>query len=246
MLTSIPVYAAGSSTGANTDRDSTSDTSEDVEGRAEVSGRLAVARTRIEEIRDAVSVKRTELRREFSETNCEDEESLTRLQRIRCRIAQGKDYIAPENTIPEACRRLSDGETDKKVNPVACIALYKKLNSDGCYDLGGRDRVVCLKKAAGIVKDKLSDEPLSERPAKARKYLVTLLYDLQERIESLIEEDKLSPEDGAVLIDKIVEIKESIMGGATRVEVKRMLQELRTEWRSLVSEAESIKEEKDE
>lgn len=231
MLISVPVFAIGSSTGSNTNTDTETDTL-----------RIDAARARFAQVKESVIAKKAELREEFASANCEDSEALTRKQRIRCRLSNGRDYIAPINTVPEACRRLSDVESDKKVNPVACVALYKKLRTNQCYDLDGIHKSKCFRRAAGFVKAKLSDEDVEDRHEKAVNYLVALLYDLQERIENLIEEDKLSPEDGAVLIDQIVETKEAIMNGESKSEVRELLQELRAEWRSLVAEAESLGE----
>ena len=75
---------------------------------------------------------------------------------------------------------------------------------------------------------KLKDENPSERGAKARDYIVLLLYDLQEKIEGAIESGKVTSEEGALAIDKIVAIKELILQGKSKDEIRPLLVDLRT------------------
>ena len=73
----------------------------------------------------------------------------------------------------------------------------------------------------------LKDENPSGRNNKARDYVVLLLYDIQEKIEHAVENERIDSEKGAEVIDKIVEIKEAILNGESKQVVKPLLQELR-------------------
>ena len=73
----------------------------------------------------------------------------------------------------------------------------------------------------------LKDENPSGRNNKSRDYVVLLLYDIQEKIEHAVENERIDSEKGAEVIDKIVEIKEAILNGESKHVVKPLLQELR-------------------
>jgi hypothetical protein len=162
-----------------------------------------------------------ELRDAFSDVNCEELED--RKERIRCRLARGEDYRAPDGNIPEACKNLKTRGQ--------CIALYATV--DGCYQLeDGAKKDRCFKRAVGLRKASLGEESPEGRPEKARKYAVSLLYDLQEKIEYAAEEGRIDPDDAAEIVDKIVEIKRSILEEeTTKTEVKAELRVLRQMWK---------------
>lgn len=173
--------------------------------------------------REVYANKKRALREQYTGTDCENPQN--RAKRIKCRLAKG-DSLAPANTVPEACR-LAD-------NRGRCVSLYSSLI--GCYERNGRAKDKCYKKAIGFTKAKLSDVPASERPQRSRDYVIALLYDLQERVVRLNEDGEIDPDNAADMLDKIVEIKESILNGGTRAEVRPMVQELRNLWRSNVAD----------
>lgn len=155
-----------------------------------------------------------------------------RTQRIKCRLMnkmeEGEDEngtINFEKRVPEACRSLR--------NPVACIALYKRVHNNGCYSLDGRNKDVCLKRAANITEAKLKDISREERNQKAREYIVLLLYELEERIEQGNEDGKISDGDAAAIIDLIVKIKSDILNGEKKDVVLPELKELRDKLRAV-------------
>jgi len=154
--------------------------------------------------------------------NCED--VVNRTDRITCRLDYIKEnrraYVAPLDSIPESCRNLS---AEKKA---ACRVFYQK--SAACFEQEGRAKNKCFKRIANFVRAKLKDENPSERGAKARDYIVLLLYDLQEKIEGAIESGKVTSEEGALAIDKIVAIKELILQGKSKDEIRPLLVDLRT------------------
>ena len=161
---------------------------------------------------------------------CDEKDNRT--ERIKCRLInkmeEGEDEngtIDFERRVPEACRSLR--------NPVACIALYKRVHNNGCYSLDGRNKDVCLKRAANITEAKLKDISREERNQKAREYIVLLLYELEERIEQGNEDGKISDEDAAKIIDLIVKIKEDVLNGEPKSVVLPELRELRDELREV-------------
>ncbi len=179
-----------------------------------------------EEAQNRFNQKREELRRQYAMRNCEEYEE--RADRIKCRFILGEEYRAPEGIVPEACR-LSE-------NQDRCKALYAATRT--CYTLENRAKDACFKRALGIRKQ-LADEIPMERNQKAREYVVTLLYDLEERIEKAAESGKIDPEVGAEMIDKIVEIKGKILNGVNREEIRADIQVLKEMWRSALSDFEN-------
>ena len=165
----------------------------------------------------------------------------TREERIKCRlrvhvVASQKGFEEEESDYdrrtPEACRSLR--------NPVACIALYKRVQASKCYDIeDGRRKDHCLKRAANITKSDLKTLQKEERIQKSREYLVLLLYELQERIEKAHENGNVSDDDAAAIISLIVEIKQDILEGKRKTEILPKLQELRNKIREVRSRGET-------
>jgi hypothetical protein len=231
LLSSVPALGAGSSTGANTD--ATLDRTDDTAANTDVAtDRQARIQRHME--------RKAELIEEYRSANCEDADSLNRLQRIRCRLSKSdeeREYEAPRDTIPEACRRLTDATTDKKANPTACIALYKRARV--CYDLEGQDKARCFRRSAGFTRAQLSDEDPTDRKLKSREYFVTLLYDIQENIEEKVAAGTIDPDAGAEMIDIIVEIKHQALNGASRSEILPLLNDLKQKWRDAMASEET-------
>ena len=162
-----------------------------------------------------------------SQDRNKDCDSLSQLkERIECRLINNKEGIKEqvdyEKQIPEACRTLK--------NPTACIALYKRVQDNKCYELNGIEKDKCFKNVVGI-KKKLSEE--NDRANKARQYLILLLYDLEERLEDAVEKDKLVPDSGANVIVLIVEAKQLILDNKPKSEIVSKLNEIKEEWSPL-------------
>lgn len=153
-----------------------------------------------------------------NKTRIDCESSETRRERIKCRL-QNRTLAEKPVNVPEACRRLS--------NPQACIALYNKVRP--CYQLEGRNKDRCFKIASGFTKTNLSEE-MQARAEKARNYLITLLYDLEERVESAVDSGKITAEKGAEIIDLIVKIKQDILDKKPRQEIRAGLSQLKELW----------------
>ena len=142
--------------------------------------------------------------------------------RIKCRLAEGKEYRAHPDNIPEACRTLK--------NLQACIALYAKIQH--CYALNETKKDKCFKKAIGFKKAKLSEEK-EQRAEKAREYLVALLYDLQGRIETANEQGKISDDDSADLIEQIIAIKQAILDGKPKKDIQPLLHDFKQKYKEV-------------
>lgn len=141
-------------------------------------------------------------------------------ERIKCRLQYIKDhkeeFVVPGKGIPEACRSLT--------NKAQCIQLHQL--SSKCFEQNGKDKNKCFKKLAGFARAKLKDE-LANKSELSRKYVVLLLYDLQEKLEKAIENEKIDVDKGTEAINKIVEIKEAILAGKSKNEIKPLFQELK-------------------
>jgi hypothetical protein len=201
LVSSIGVYAAGTSTDAT---DS------------------AAAATNTDTVRPA------------RVTDCETKD--TREDRIKCRLKKVRETQSEEeygpDWIPEACRRLkASALTDKITTKEDCKRFYRSIQN--CYDKTGRDKFSCFRRAAGLSTAAISGQ--SEKKAEMRKYIVELLYDLQERIENAVEEGNVNEDDAAPLIDSIVEIKHKIMDGAPRSEVKPLIDQFKEDFRKFRS-----------
>ncbi|MBS3099367.1 hypothetical protein J4462_04085 [Candidatus Pacearchaeota archaeon] len=224
MIFAFPVYGAGTSTGTNARTDAVDDSVvNDSDDQVVDSSSPQSAR------RQANMAKKAEIRQQYRDKNCESVD--TRRERIKCRLARGKDYTASAGTVPEACR-LNEEE-----NKGHCVALYNTVK--GCYALEGAAKDRCFKRAIGLSKARLVDESPEERPQKARDYVIALLYDLQEKIEDKAEQGDINPDVATQLIEQIVEIKQDILNGEDRFAIRGKMRELRTMWQDTMSEVEN-------
>ncbi|MEK6819400.1 MAG: hypothetical protein AABY10_05715 [Nanoarchaeota archaeon] len=146
-----------------------------------------------------------------------------RKDRIKCRLALGKEYVPKVNLIPEGCLRAA--------SPQACKRLYEE--SAGCFELKDKEKNACFRRVSGFVKEKITNET-EDRGNKTRNLVVLMLYDLQERVEKANELGKITADESTSLIDKIVEIKQAVLSGKTKEEIRTMMQELRLMWRSSI------------
>ena len=171
--------------------------------------------------RERIIAKRNELKEVYREKDCESYE--TKRERIKCRLTHGDDYETPAGTIEETCR-VAD-------NTARCNALYSVLKN--CYELEARQKDKCFKRAIGL-RAKISDTPVQERGQKARDYVVALLYDLQEKVEAKAKNSEIDTEDAAEIVDEIVDIKEAILNGESKENIRTKMQALKIKWRNLV------------
>lgn len=177
---------------------------------------------------------KSELKKSARE-KCEEVEN--RKERIKCRLKYIKenkeDFEAPYSKIPEACRNL-DFENRGK-----CVSFYQK--SQACYERNGIEKNKCFKRLANFAKANLKDEK-DGKNQKARDYVVLLLYDIQEKIEEAIKNDKIDEEVGSKIIEKITEIKEDILAGKTKKEIAPKISELKSLLKDLKSNTDSQNE----
>ena len=135
-------------------------------------------------------------------TDCNSPEN--RRKRIKCRLSENatEEEIDYEKRVPEACATLR--------NPTSCIALYKRVQTNKCYDLDGQQKDRCFKRTINMAWAKFSDLPSVEKAQKARNYILLLLYDLEERIEEAYKEGKITLDTSSEIIDLITQIKQDI------------------------------------
>ncbi|MBI3623899.1 hypothetical protein HY212_07520 [Candidatus Pacearchaeota archaeon] len=150
-----------------------------------------------------------------------------RTERINCRL-QNMNRFANFSESDEACDGLR--------NRGLCVALY--VRSQNCFKAeDGEKRDKCFKmvegfKEAQIDKEVNKSNNKTEAREKVRNYMVLVLTNLQHKVEKAVNKSRITPEQGAALIDKIEEIKQSILNGEARATIKTKLQELKTLWKS--------------
>ncbi len=155
---------------------------------------------------------------------CEEKETLR--ERVKCRLenrAAVRDYAY--NVVEEACR---DDRFKEK-----CESLYER--SAKCY---GEDNVVmkkrCFLQESGISINSAGTFRAAPDENK-RNYVVLLLYELQERIEKMQEEGKITTDQATSLVTKIVEIKKMILAGEERADIVVKMQEFKQEYRTVLA-----------
>jgi len=169
-----------------------------------------------------------------SAIDCEDSATLpTMRDRIKCRIQNREIYIAPTNSVPEACRDLRTPGLSAETSQGRCVAYYRVISS--CYNEDSpQSKRGCLMRAAGIANSRLADETENRRQ-KARDYTIALLYNLEERIENKNKEGLISDETAAEGINKIVEIKRMLLQGESGATIRQKIIELKVWWSTNIS-----------
>lgn len=157
------------------------------------------------------------------------ESGLTLRDRIKCRIDNPSvAYREAYQAVEEACR----GHANATIS--ACENLYRR--SAYCYD--EENSVMkkrCFLKEAGVTINAQGTFRAAPDEAK-RNYVVLLLYELQERIESAQEEGKITVDEATSLISKIIEIKRMIIAGEARADIIVKINEFKQEYRTVMSE----------
>ena len=164
---------------------------------------------------------RSMVKTKLTDGTCDDLD--TQRERIKCRLVLASEYKPKVNLIPEGCRRLA--------SPEACKRLYRE--SAGCYELRGKEKNACFRRISGFIKEKINDET-ENKTNKTRNYVVLLLYDLQERVEEAQAENKITEDEATDLVNKITEIKQDILDGKKKDEIRKRLVELKQMWRSSI------------
>jgi hypothetical protein len=156
-------------------------------------------------------------------STCEDIETVE--GRIKCRL-ENRELAREEknNSVEEACR--SGSNATKR----ACEALYQR--SARCYQESNNDtKRRCLLQESGINFNKGGTFRAASEESK-RNYVVLLLYELQERIENAQQTGKITSDQAASLIAKIVEIKKMTIAGDTRANIVVKINEFRKEFKN--------------
>lgn len=155
---------------------------------------------------------------------CEFDE---RKDRIKCRL-ENHNRFENFSDSDESCEGLK--------NKGLCVALY--TISQHCYTIeDGEKRDRCFKMVSEFREIHVGNEVnKSENKTEARErvkhYMVLVLYNLQEKVEKAVNKSKLTPEQGATLIEKIVEIKQNILNGESREAIKSQIRELKNLWKT--------------
>ncbi len=137
-------------------------------------------------------------------------------ERIKCRLENGQ----AEETIPEPCRVAKQEQ---------CTVYYRDALS--CYEKKGAAKDQCLKQKSGFVKKSVKEQ-LKENGKKwpVELYLLGLLYDLEEKVEDAVDEKELTADEGAKLIEEIVQVKILVLNEEPVFRVKSAVSGLRTSW----------------
>ncbi len=151
-----------------------------------------------------------------SPVNCETFTTIK--ERIKCRFENKGNLVDNPNYQEEACRN--------NAKAAVCVQLYK--DAKPCYELSSAPE----KKACFLTKSGISQRgALSAAPnEKKRNYIVLLLYELQERIESTEAQAQITTEEAANLVALIVEIKQDIFAEKPRSEIVPKVQNLKQEY----------------
>ncbi|MBS3066579.1 hypothetical protein J4205_02030 [Candidatus Pacearchaeota archaeon] len=166
--------------------------------------------------------------------DCEEKENRT--ERIECRlkikqIATRKIVQAwkeqNKDETPEACRNLNTNRKEE------CRKLHRAINN--CFEKEGREKDRCFKRVAGFINSNLNDER-SNKSEKGRIYIVSLLEELQQKIEDKVESGRINDATGADLISQITDIKESVLNGDSREIIQPKIQKFKLDYRNTMVE----------
>ena len=132
-----------------------------------------------------------------------------------------EDSSAFELKITDACENL---KARKAV--LHCKSLYAK--SQPCYGKKGELKNKCLKTIAGFAKAQLKFEDPETRDELSRNYAILLLNDLQEKVNDAVTNQKLNADKGSEINAKVLEIKEALLMGKSKNEIRPLFNQLET------------------
>ncbi len=149
-------------------------------------------------------------------------------ERILCRFklseSERKYFNQKKNIIEEACR--GSEKQDK------CSQLYNRLAP--CYkENGAVNAKKCMLRESGININQGGTFRAAPTEVK-RNYVVAQLYNLQERIEALHKEGKITDEQATDLVNSIVEVKKMIINGSPRADIVPKMQEFKQKFKEIV------------
>jgi len=116
--------------------------------------------------------------------------------RVQCRLLYGETQYS----IPEPCRGLD--------NEQSCAQLYKDVTP--CYSSTGTDKDQCLKQTAGFAAKNVDNE---QNTTAIRNYVLFLLYDLQDRVETAYANQQVNADQASDIISSIVDAKYTVTRG---------------------------------
>ena len=155
-------------------------------------------------------------------TNCDSGSSVR--ERVNCRLERMRTHASEDVQVAgedESCRNLNNSER--------CRGLYRA--SQRCYQMENKQKTSCFRNVIGLSNAAFREQ--SNKPA-VREYLVLVLYEAQERVESRVKANTTTAAEGARLIDMIVDIKQSILKGESKETIKAKIQSLRTAWNEVM------------
>ncbi len=149
-------------------------------------------------------------------------------ERILCRFKLSESerelYNQGRKVIEEACRGSEKQEQ--------CTQLYKRLAP--CYkENGAVNAKKCMLKESGININQGGTFKAAPTEVK-RNYIVAQLYNLQERIEVLHKEVKITDEQAKELVNSIVEIKKMIINGSPRADIVPKMQKFKQKFKEII------------
>ena len=143
---------------------------------------------------------------------CED--GLTIRHRIACRL----ENKPGRSVTPEACRLIKEKRAE-------CIEFYKEIWP--CYKDVGRSRDKCLKGKAGITVAKIENV---KNPDKVRWHLISLLYSLEEHVETAYDNGTLEAWPAAELVGDIQLVKKEVLIGKDKATLKVKMKSLKRKY----------------
>ncbi|HLC31601.1 MAG TPA: hypothetical protein VJK51_02955 [Candidatus Nanoarchaeia archaeon] len=151
---------------------------------------------------------------------CDDKTN--RKDRIKCRL-EAKTVVEKAKILDESCKDL--------VNPANCQSLYNRAQA--CYDKEGIEKDRCFLRVTGFIKKPSPSANAASNNEQRKQYAVLILYNLQQRVESLHQAGNITDEQAAALIDEIVQTKQEIQSGSTKDAIREHIQEIKRQWSAL-------------
>jgi hypothetical protein len=146
--------------------------------------------------------------------------------RVKCRL-ENRNRFANFSESNETCEGLR--------NKGLCVALY--VRSQNCFKFEeGEKKDRCFKQVAEFRQHQLNKEVnestnQTKAKEKVRTYMVLVLENLQKRAEKAVENGKLTSLQGANIIERIVELKQSLLNEEDKETIRLQIQELKNLWK---------------
>lgn len=147
--------------------------------------------------------------------DCESFKQVT--ARVKCRLDQGNT----KKQVPEACRIL--------VENANCIKWYDNVLP--CYNQAGAQKDRCFKTVAGF---KVSDVASVKGKEELNKYILFLLYDLEQRVENAVAAGTVNSLAASQVIGQIIETKEAVLVARNKGEIVSKVAALKTNYKRVM------------